>query len=198
VDAEGRLLERSFLRYPLEFTRITSSFSESRFHPILKTSRPHLGVDFAAPAGTPVLAVASGYVRSAGWKKDFGRHVEIDHGDGLISAYSHLRGIDPSLKTGRLVRQGEVVGWVGQSGLATGPHLHFAMFDNGEYINPLTTKKTARRVQLQRHEFENVRATLIDQLRAIPGTYATAPSTPPVLLSTVAQARQFGPVVLTL
>lgn len=198
VDAEGKLLERSFLRYPVEFTQISSSFSESRFHPILKKSRPHMGVDFAAPAGTPVRAVASGYVRLAGWKSYFGRHVEIDHGEGLVSAYSHLRGIDPALKPGRLVRQGDIIGWVGQSGLATGPHLHFAIFENGQYVNPLRMKRTAGGIRLEERQFETVRADLMDRLRAIPGTYATTSSTPPVVLSAVAQARQFGPVVLTL
>ena len=198
VDADGKILERTFLRYPLEFTRISSSFSESRFHPILKTNRAHLGVDFAAPAGTPVRAVATGYVRMAGWKADFGRHVEIDHGEELVSAYSHLRNIEPAVRPGRLVRQGEIIGYVGQSGLATGPHLHFAVFDRGQYVNPLTMKRMPSRLRLEPRQFESVRAELLDQLRAIPGSYVVAPSTPPVVLSTVAQARLFGPVVLTL
>ena len=137
VDADGKALGGALLRYPLEFTRITSTFSGSRFHPILKQRRPHLGVDFAAPTGTPVRAVGAGTVRWSGWKGGFGRHVEIDHGDGLVSAYSHLRGIHQGVRKHAHVNRGQVIGRVGMSGRATGPHLHFAIFRNGRYLNPL-------------------------------------------------------------
>lgn len=133
----GRPLPRAALSYPLERTRITSPFTPTRFHPILRRTRAHRGVDFSAPAGTPVRAAAAGTVRRAGWNGDYGRHVEIDHGGGFVSAYSHLRAIPRELRTGSQVARGQLVGWVGQSGLATGPHLHFALFQDGRYVNPL-------------------------------------------------------------
>lgn len=200
VDAEGRPLEGAWLRYPLEFTRITSTFSSSRFHPILKRRRPHLGVDFAAPPGTPVRAVGSGTVRWANWKGGFGRHIEIDHGSGFVSAYSHLRGIAGVVKPRARVVRGQVLGWVGQTGLATGPHLHFALFDNGGYVNPLTLHHRAPQpVRVDREQFQHVRASLAARLRAVmPSAYRPASSTPPSVLSSLAQVRQRGPVVLTL
>lgn len=197
LDAQGQAVERTFLRYPLEFTRITSAFSYSRFHPILKRRRPHLGVDFAAPPGTPIRAIGGGKVRFAGWKGGFGRHVEIDHGDGFASAYSHLRGIN--VKRGSRVRQGETIGWLGQTGLATGPHLHFAIFDKGRYVNPMGLKDRHRPVQVSAKRFAVAHAELVHQLRAIPGGLNRAiSSTPPIAVSAVAQVRHLGPVVLTL
>lgn len=198
LDAEGHVLDGGLLRYPVEFIRITSAFSQSRFHPILKRSRPHLGVDFAAPTGTPVRAVGNGTVRWAGMKGSFGRHVEIDHGGGLISAYSHLRAVHPALRSRSVVRRGQVIGWVGQSGLATGPHLHFAIFDRGRYVNPLKFHGAPQITKIDHDEFVRLRASLTEQLRVLAGTHRTAPSTPPVVLSSLAQARRLGPVGFTL
>jgi murein DD-endopeptidase MepM/ murein hydrolase activator NlpD len=138
---EGRSFGRSLLRYPVEFTRISSQYSSSRFHPLLGINRPHLGVDFAAPRGTPVRAIAAGRVVYAGWKGFSGRYVRLDHGSGLESSYSHLQSI--SVRRGSRVQVGQVIGAVGASGLATGPHLHFAVFRNGEYVNPMTVKLPA-------------------------------------------------------
>lgn len=198
VDARGYSIERRPLRYPVEFTRISSAFSPSRFHPILNRQRPHLGVDLVAPAGTPVRAIAPGTVVWAGWKGELGLHVEIDHGDGLVSAYSHLRRIDRAAHSGAAVRQGRVIGWVGQTGLATGPHLHYALFDRGRYLNPLTVHAAPRSAPVDAYEFRAIRAALMQRLRTIPGPYRVVPSTAPVVLSALAQARQFGPVILTL
>jgi murein DD-endopeptidase MepM/ murein hydrolase activator NlpD len=197
LDADGRILDGGLLRYPLDFTRITSAFSHSRFHPILKRRRPHLGVDFAAPFGTPVRAVGAGFVRSAGTNGGFGRHVEIDHGGGLVSAYSHLRAIQPSLRAKARVERGQLIGWVGRTGLATGPHLHFAIFDRGKYVNPLRFRGTAQITQIDDRQFARVRAALGKRLRQLAGTRA-ASSTPPVTLSALAQARRLGPVAFTL
>lgn len=196
-DAEGHEVDGGLLRYPLEFIRITSAFSQSRFHPILKRNRPHLGVDFAAPAGTPVRAVGNGAVRWAGMQGGYGRHVELDHGGGLVSAYSHLRGINKAVRVGSRVRRGQVIGWVGQSGLATGPHLHFAIFDRGEYVNPLKFHGMAMMTRVDRREFERVRATLTQQLRILAGSDRAAPSRPPLVLSSLAQPKRIGPVTFT-
>jgi murein DD-endopeptidase MepM/ murein hydrolase activator NlpD len=134
---DGRPLERAFLRYPVEFMLVTSGFSYGRRHPILKKHKPHLGVDFAAPRGTPVVAVADGEVIEAGWAGYHGRHVGIRHADGSTSGYSHLERIAPGLAIGSRVSKGEVIGAVGTSGLATGPHLHFAVTRRGKPVNPL-------------------------------------------------------------
>lgn len=198
VDHHGEPLEQSFLRYPLEFTRISSDFSMRRFHPILKQSRPHLGVDFAAQSGTPVRAVGKGTVRWAAWKGDFGFHVELEHSNGLGSAYSHLRGIAPSIQEGRPVTRGQVVGWVGQTGLATGPHLHFAMFENGLYVDPLTTNPSVGGDDVDHGRFRLLHTAWMRQLRSIPGSFTPVPSTAPEALSALAQARRQGAVVLTL
>lgn len=198
VDHHGEPVEQSFLRYPLEFTRISSDFSMARFHPILKQSRPHLGVDFAAQHGTPVRAVGPGIVRCAGWKSDFGFHVEIEHAKGRSSTYSHLRGIAPQLQDGRQVRRGQLLGWVGETGLATGPHLHFAMFENGVYVDPLTRNPSVSGGDVDYSRFRLVHTAWMRQLRSIPGSFIPVPSTVPEALSALAQARRHGAVVLTL
>jgi murein DD-endopeptidase MepM/ murein hydrolase activator NlpD len=140
-DDHGNAMKRSLLRSPLEFTRISSGFTSRRMHPILGTNTPHLAVDYAAPTGTPVIAVANGIVTFAGWNNGgYGNLVEIKHNNGLTTGYAHLSQIAPGLHTGQAVRQGERVGAVGQTGLATGPHLHFSMARGGKPINPLSMK----------------------------------------------------------
>ena len=134
---EGLGFGQQFLRYPVQFTRISSVFSDARLHPIYKRKRPHRGVDFAAPTGTPVRAVADGKVTYAGWRGDYGRFLKIDHAGPYSSAYAHLRRIKKGVRAGTFVKRGEVIGSVGSSGAATGPHLHFEMHKNGRYINPL-------------------------------------------------------------
>jgi murein DD-endopeptidase MepM/ murein hydrolase activator NlpD len=140
---EGKSFGRSFLRYPLEFTRITSQFTWSRFHPLLGIRRPHLGVDFAAPIGTPVRAIASGEIVYAGWEGGLGRSIRINHGSGIETVYAHLQSISAGLRPGARVQIGQRIGTVGASGLATGPHLHFALYLNGNYVNPMTVKLAA-------------------------------------------------------
>ena len=133
---------RRFLRYPVRFTRISSVFSDARLHPIYKRKRPHRGVDFAAPTGTPVRAVADGKVTYAGWRGDYGRFLKIAHAGPYSSAYAHLRRIKKGVRAGAFVKRGQVIGYVGSSGAATGPHLHFEMHKNGRYINPLKKMPT--------------------------------------------------------
>jgi murein DD-endopeptidase MepM/ murein hydrolase activator NlpD len=133
---EGLPLRKTFLRSPLKFTRISSGFTRARFHPVLKTMRPHLGIDYAAPTGTPVRAAADGTVVLAGWSGGYGRTVRIRHGRGLETLYGHLSRI--AVKNGQYVQQGALVGAVGSTGLATGPHLDYRTLRNGVYVNPLT------------------------------------------------------------
>ena len=138
LDAEeGIGVGRQFLRYPVQFTRISSVFSDARMHPIYKRKRPHRGVDFAAPTGTPVRAVADGKVTYAGWRGNYGRFLKINHAGPYSSAYAHLQRIKKGVRAGTFVKRGQVIGYVGSSGAATGPHLHFEMHKNGRYINPL-------------------------------------------------------------
>ncbi len=137
-DLEGRSLARTFLRYPVEYSRISSTFVHARFHPILKIKRPHHGVDFAAKPGTPVRAVGNGRITYAGWKKGgYGRFIEIQHGSVFRTHYAHLRGFAREIQRGAKVRKGQIIGYVGCTGLCTGPHLHFALYKNRKVVNPL-------------------------------------------------------------
>jgi murein DD-endopeptidase MepM/ murein hydrolase activator NlpD len=133
-DSRGNALRKTFLKSPLKFARISSRFSAARFHPILKIVRPHLAVDYAAPTGTVVVAVASGTVTLAGQDGNFGNSVRLRHADGYESMYSHLSSI--AVRSGSSVAQGEVIGQVGATGLATGPHLDFRLLRGGKYLNP--------------------------------------------------------------
>ena len=134
-DAEGGPLRRAFLRSPLRFTRISSRFSRSRLHPILNVRRPHLGVDYAAPTGTPVTSTGDGLVIAAGWDGGYGRSVRIRHANGYETLYGHLSRID--VRRGQRVSQGTRIGAVGSTGLATGPHLDYRMCQSGRFIDPL-------------------------------------------------------------
>jgi len=180
-DADGRggyyrptgdPLARAFLRYPVEFTEVTSEFSLNRRHPILRVGRPHLGVDFAAPVGTPVRAVASGMVTYSGWANRLGRCVRIDHTGTLASSYGHLARIAAGIAPGTPVERGRVIGYVGASGLATGPHLHFALHRDGEYIDPLSLAAAPDEAvpEPARRAFERVQTTVTRQLAALPLT----------------------------
>lgn len=196
VDGGGHRLNRTPLRYPLEFSRITSTFTQSRFHPMLLQNRPHLGVDFAAPAGTPVRAIAAGTVTWSAVKGGFGNHVEIDHGGELVSAYSHLQAIDAAVQVHRRVARGQLLGWVGQTGLATGPHLHFAVFDRGEYVDPLAMQWPRPLVEVDPAAFTRLRAALSARLRGDLAAVAAAPSAPEVGLP-LAKRATAGPIRLT-
>ncbi|MEO5668578.1 MAG: peptidoglycan DD-metalloendopeptidase family protein [Bdellovibrionota bacterium] len=137
---DGKSLRRMFLKAPMKFGRISSTFQLSRFHPILKISRPHLGVDYAAPIGTPVLAVGDGVVVQSGWLGGAGKAIRLRHNSQYQTAYKHLHGFAPSIHVGAKVRQGQVIGYVGTTGLSTGPHLHFELWDRGVYVDPLGRK----------------------------------------------------------
>ncbi len=137
-DEEGKSLRKAFLKAPLKFSRISSRFSNSRFHPILKISRPHHGVDYAAPSGTPVYAIGDGTVIHKGWDpKGGGNYLKIRHNSVYTSVYMHLQGFAKGLSKGDRVGQGQLIGYVGSTGLSTGPHLDFRMYRNDSPIDPL-------------------------------------------------------------
>jgi murein DD-endopeptidase MepM/ murein hydrolase activator NlpD len=133
---EGRSMRRAFLRTPVDFTRVSSTFDLHRMHPILNLIRAHTGVDYAAPIGTPVHAAGSGHIRFMGEKGGYGNVVEIDHSQGIVTVYGHLSRFAQGLHVGSRVSQGELIVYVGMTGLATGPHLHYEYRVNGEFKNP--------------------------------------------------------------
>jgi len=148
-DAKGNTMKRALLASPLPFNpRITSGFSRARLHPILGTTRAHLAIDYGAPTGTPVQAIAKGTVTFAGWNEGYGNLVQIKHSGGLTTGYAHLSRIAPGIHSGAAIDQGQLVGNVGQTGLATGPHLHFMMTKNGQAVNPLKTLKSGEATPL--------------------------------------------------
>jgi murein DD-endopeptidase MepM/ murein hydrolase activator NlpD len=137
---QGRSLHKAFLRAPLEFTRVSSPFSLHRLHPILNTMRAHKGVDYAAPIGTPVRAAGDGRVLFAGRRGGYGNLVELDHSRGITTVYGHLSRFAAGLHSGQHVTQGQVIAFVGMTGLATGPHLHYEYRVDGVFKNPQTIK----------------------------------------------------------
>jgi murein DD-endopeptidase MepM/ murein hydrolase activator NlpD len=139
-DEKGEMPTKGFLRYPVKYTRISSVFSHARFHPVLKINRPHLGVDFAAPIGTPVRSVSDGVVAFSGWSPTGGYMVRILHDSRYTTEYMHLNSIAKSAKKGARVGRGDTIGALGNTGLSSGPHLHYALFDRGKYIDPMKAK----------------------------------------------------------
>jgi murein DD-endopeptidase MepM/ murein hydrolase activator NlpD len=143
-DLDGRTLARAFLRFPLEFASITSGFTDSRIHPILKIDVPHHGVDFAAKRGTPVRSVGEGKIVFAGWRKGgYGRLIEIEHDPAYSSRYAHLQSVAKGIRNGAAVHKGQIVGYVGSTGLSTGPHLHFEIYQDHKYVDPLNFESPA-------------------------------------------------------
>lgn len=137
---DGSSLRRMFLKSPISYGRITSGFSRKRFHPILKVNRPHMGVDYAARTGTPVKAVGDGRVVFSGWSGGGGNVVKIRHNSLYETAYKHLSRYGKNIRKGTLVKQGQVIGYVGSTGLSTAPHLHFEFFQAGRFVDPVGKK----------------------------------------------------------
>jgi len=168
-DDDGNSLRKAFLKAPLNFRRISSGFSRSRLHPVLKVRRPHLGLDYVAPTGTPVSALGDGTVRFAGWKGANGRLVVLSHRMGYKTYYGHLSRIARGIRPGSRVRQGDVIGYVGATGRATGPHLHFQISQNGRAVNPLSMK-LPRGYGIPKAEiagFRKIRAGMAETLASI-------------------------------
>lgn len=179
-DELGRSLQRTFLRAPLRYTRISSGFSHRRLHPILKIYRPHHAIDYAAPVGTPVLAIGSGTVLRTGRNREAGRFIRLRHGSRYESRYIHLSRLARGMHRGRQVARGDVIGYVGQTGLATGPHLDFAFYRNGAPVNfrrlefPRGTPVSAARMPA----FQDRVARLHARLKMAAPAVATAAASP--------------------
>ena len=165
-ESDGGSLRKQLLKAPLKFTRISSKFSHARLHPILKKYRPHHGVDYAAPAGTPVRAVADGVVTNKSYDNAGGNTLKIKHPGNLTSGYLHLRGFAKGIKVGARVSQGQVIGYVGSTGRSTGPHLDFRLWKGSTPINPLKVpQKPAEPISKDnREKFERVRWRIIAEL----------------------------------
>ncbi len=139
-DGDGLPMRKMFLRSPLRYSHVTSAFSLHRFHPVLNEFRPHYGVDYSAPVGTPVQVTASGTVLSAGWDKGGGNVVKVQHAGGYVTAYLHLSHFGAGIRAGARVRQGDIIAFTGATGLATGPHLDYRVKLRDAWVDPLTLK----------------------------------------------------------
>ncbi|MEK0084444.1 peptidoglycan DD-metalloendopeptidase family protein [Benzoatithermus flavus] len=167
-DRDGRALRKWLLKTPIDGARLTSTFGMRR-HPVLGYTRMHKGIDFAAPPGTPILAAGDGEIEFAGRSSGYGKYVRIRHSREYSTAYAHMSRFAPGLRRGKHVRQGEVIGYVGTTGLSTGPHLHYELLVNGEQVNPLSVKValTDRLQGAELKRFLALRAE-IDKLRRRP------------------------------
>jgi murein DD-endopeptidase MepM/ murein hydrolase activator NlpD len=185
-DLAGESVRRAFLLKPIEYRRISSRFTNSRFHPILRTWRSHRGVDYAADAGTEIMATADGVVIHRGFDSSYGNSIQIRHPNGFITRYAHMRGFRSGIGVGSRVRQGEVIGYVGSTGLATGPHLHYEMIRGGQHIDPLAVDLPAGDPvpSHDRARWERERTVRVSLLEAIPNAgpvremFAQGPSSP--------------------
>jgi murein DD-endopeptidase MepM/ murein hydrolase activator NlpD len=165
-DVQGRTLRKAFLRSPLQFTRISSGFTYRRPHPILGGVRPHLAIDYAAPAGTPVWAVADGIVQFAGRNRGNGIQVLLRHRSGYETYYNHLSRIGRGVRSGARVSQKQVIGYVGSTGLSTGPHLDYRVSRHGRFVNPLSEKFLPGEpiAKAQRAQFMEYARALVERL----------------------------------
>ena len=172
-DEQGRSVEKSLLKTPLKFSRISSKFNPSRMHPVLHKKRKHLGVDYAAPTGTPIWAAASGKIIYRGWRGGAGNCVILQHENGLQTVYMHMSKFRKGQKVGQRVKSKTVIGYVGKTGLATGPHLHFGVKKNGRYVDPLKLEPSRRGGVPKKHRkrFRKDADALLDRLGkiALPG-----------------------------
>jgi murein DD-endopeptidase MepM/ murein hydrolase activator NlpD len=164
---EGRSMRKTYLKSPVKFSRISSRFSRSRKHPVLGYNRAHRGVDYASASGTPIRAIGDGRVAYAGRKGGYGRFVEIRHTNSAHStAYAHLRSYGRGIKRNKRVKQGQIIGYVGMTGVATGPHLHFEFRVRGRAVNPLAVKRSPARPVPKKEsaQFRQVASNMLDRL----------------------------------
>ena len=172
-DINGNSLRKAFLKAPLKFSRISSRFSGNRFHPVLKIFRPHHGVDYAAPTGTPVHAIGDGLVIEAARAGEAGNLIKIRHNSIYTTGYMHLNAFATGIHAGTRVKQGDLIGYVGSTGLASGPHLDFRVWQNNEPVNPLTIESPSVEPikKENRTSFNSIRQVVLSQLKniALPG-----------------------------
>mgnify|MGYP000682893861 CR=1 FL=1 len=168
-DQEGNSLRKAFLKAPLRFSRISSRYSHSRLHPILKIRRPHLGVDYAAPIGTPVLAVGDGKIIRTGYTRGNGNWLKIQHNSVYATAYLHLSRYGKGIKNGTYVKQGDIIGYVGSTGLSTGPHLDFRFYKNGYPVDPLKVEAPPVKpvYEENRIRYDSILNLAMEELRGI-------------------------------
>ncbi len=168
-DIEGNSLRRTFLKAPLRYSRISSGFSHSRMHPVLGVRRPHHGVDYVAPAGTPVYAIGDGEIIETSYRRAEGRMIRIRHNSVYTSGYLHLQNFAENIKPGVEVKQGDVIGYVGSTGVSTGPHLDFRMWRHGQPVNPLSIESPpVEPVRIEKMEaFENVREKWLKEMEKL-------------------------------
>jgi murein DD-endopeptidase MepM/ murein hydrolase activator NlpD len=169
-DEKGKSLRKAFLKAPLKFSRISSRFSNSRMHPVLRIRRPHHGIDYAAPKGTPVMSIGDGTVIARAYqRRGGGKYLKIKHNSVYTTTYMHLNGFAKGVTTGSRVKQGQVIGYVGSTGLATGPHLDFRVHKNGTPVDPLKVKappvEPVKEENLER--FNTVKDSLMNELQKI-------------------------------
>jgi murein DD-endopeptidase MepM/ murein hydrolase activator NlpD len=174
-DAEGNSLRRAFLQAPLDFFRITSHYNPRRLHPVLREVRPHLGTDYAAPHGTPIKAVGDGVVLEAGFSRGNGNYVKIRHNGTYSTGYLHMSRFASGIRRGATVRQGEVIGYVGSTGLATGPHVCYRFWKNGVQVDPRTVEmpKSDPVEERDLDAFEQVVTSLMPRLNGFNPNLAT-------------------------
>jgi len=189
---DGRPLRKAFLRAPVDFTRVSSGFNPARRHPILNTIRGHMGTDYAAPTGTPVHAAGDGRISFAGVRGGYGKAIVLAHSNSVSTLYGHMSRFAKNLKVGSHVNQGEVIGYVGMTGLATGPHLHYEFLMNGIHKNPQTVHlpgALSLRAESLRgfHDAAAPLLAYLDPPTAAPTT-TEAPAAPPVAAARPAQA----------
>ena len=192
-------MRKQFLKAPLKFTRISSKFNPNRLHPIYKVRRPHLGVDYAAPSGTPVVAIADGTVTAKYWDKNGGGNVlKLKHTNGYTSSYLHLKGYAKGIKVGSRVSQGQTICYVGNTGASTGPHLDFRVYKNGKAIDPLKIPSNPvepiKKANVE--AFNNIKAKVVAELsgEVAPedriSNYDLYPSTRPVVVLSAQDSLQ--------
>jgi murein DD-endopeptidase MepM/ murein hydrolase activator NlpD len=162
-------MKKRYLKAPLEFSRITSKFSMKRFHPVLKRYKAHLGTDYAAPTGTPIRTIGDGVVVEAGYRGGNGNFVKIKHNKTHSTGYLHMSRIAKGMRAGARVSQGQVIGYVGSTGLATGPHLCFRFWENGQQVDPKRIQQPAADPlpKALLPQFEVVRDSMMAQLNAV-------------------------------
>lgn len=179
-DEEGKSLRKALLKYPIEFTRISSRYSLNRFHPVVKVWRPHLGTDFAAATGTPIRTVGDGIVEEARYSANNGNYVKIRHNGTYTTGYLHMSKIASGITEGMRVRQGQTIGYVGSTGLATGPHLCYRFWRNGVQVDALRVELPPSQPIKENlfTQFSSIKEKLITRLGAIP--FAEKPATNPV------------------
>jgi len=194
-DDSGRSLAREFLKSPLRYSRISSRFTKKRFHPILKTYRPHLGVDYAAPTGTPVEATSKGTIIFCGRKGDYGKCIKIRHNHLYTSFYGHLSRFAKGMKKGKSVKQGQVIGYVGTTGLSTGPHLDYRLQKRGSFINPLNFKNPQQHAITKelRASFEKNKRELLLKLEQLDEELLRARTSPPAKVLTANRSAGSSP-----